>query len=74
MGEGLERNIWDQTDGMDIVERIIPNILVEDIGGENEMICPHIELEVRIRIKSIVVKEIGGVDHLLDEISDLMNY
>jgi hypothetical protein len=62
----------------DIIERVIPDVLVEDdcesIGGENEMICPHIELEVRIRIKSIVVKEIGGVDHLPDEISDLMNY
>jgi hypothetical protein len=32
---------------MDVVERILPNILVEDIGG---------------------------VDHLPDEISDLMNY
>ena len=62
----------------DIVERIIPNILVEDdcesIGGEQEMVYPHLKLEVMSRIKSIVVKEFGGIDHLPDKISDLVNY
>ena len=63
---------------VDIVERIIPNLLVEDdcesIGGEKEMVYPHLKPEVLIRIKSIVVKEFGGIDHLPNEISDLMNY
>ncbi len=67
-GEGYEH----------IVERIIPNILVEDdcesIGGNKEMVYPHLKPEVLIRIKSIVVKEFGRIDYLPNEISDLMNY
>jgi hypothetical protein len=65
-------------DYKDIVEKIVPNILVEDdcesIGGEKEMVYPHTEPGVKTRIKSIVVKEFGGIDHLPDEITDLMNY
>lgn len=74
MGECLKRNIWDQIDDMDVVERILPNILVEDIGGEKEMVYPHSKPEVWTRIKSFVIKEIGGIDHLPDEMSDLMKY
>ena len=62
----------------DIIERVIPDVLVEDdcesIGGENEMICQHIELEVRTRIKSIVIKEFGGIDHLPDKMFNLLKY
>jgi len=65
-------------DYKDIVERIIPNLMVEDdcesIGGEKEMVYPHLKPEVRLRTKSIVVKEFGGLDHLPDEMSDLINY
>ena len=74
MGDNLERNIWHQTDDMDIVERILPNIMVEDIGGEKEMVYPHIKPEMMPRIKSIVSKEFGGIDHLPDKMSNLLKY
>ncbi len=74
MGDNLERNIWHQTDDMDIVERIFPNIMVEDIGGKKEIVYPHSKPEVRPRIKSIVSKEFGGIDHLPDKMSNLLKY
>ena len=59
----------------EIVERVLPDILIEDncesIGGEKEMTYPHIKPELKIRIKSIVVKEFGGIDHLPENISTL---
>jgi hypothetical protein len=61
-----------------IVERIMPDILIEDdcesIGGEIEMVYPHLAPEMKKRIKSIVVKEFGGIDHLPDHLPDLINY
>lgn len=62
----------------DIAERIIPDVLIEDdcesIGGENEMTITHVEPEIEKKIKSIVTKEFGGIDHLPDKISALLNY
>src|SRR3989338_4009957 len=59
----------------DIAEKIIPNVEIEDycesIGGENEMTITFVKPEIKRRIKSIVVKEFGGIDHLPDEISKL---
>lgn|SRR3989338_2264531 len=59
----------------DIAERLVPDILIEDdcesIGGEKEMTITFVKLEIKKRIKSIVVKEFGGIDHLPDEISKL---
>jgi hypothetical protein len=59
----------------DVAERIQPDILIEDdcesIGGEVEMTYPHIKPELKARIKSIVVKEFGGIDHLPDEVKSL---
>jgi len=61
----------------DIAERVLPDILIEDdcesIGEENEMTYPHIKQELRARIKSIVVKEFGGIDHLPDDLTVLMD-
>jgi hypothetical protein len=61
----------------DIAERMLPDILIEDdcesIGGEKERVYPHIKQELRTKIKSVVVKEFGGIDHLPDNISDLLN-
>lgn len=61
----------------DVAERLIPNVLVEDdcesIGGEPEMTHPHIRKDLKQKIKSIIVKEFGGIDHLPDKISELMN-
>ncbi len=57
----------------DVAERVMPDILVEDdcesIGGAKQMTYPHIRQELQQRIKSIVVKEFGGIDHLPDEIN-----
>ena len=61
-----------------VAERVLPDILIEDdcesIGGEKEMTYPHIQPELKAGIKSIVVKEFGGIDHLPDDISALMSY
>jgi hypothetical protein len=61
----------------DIVERAIPDILIEDdcesIGGDKEMTYPHINPALQSKIKSIIVKEFGGIDHLPDKIVLLAN-
>ncbi|MBI5392433.1 hypothetical protein HZA96_01065 [Candidatus Woesearchaeota archaeon] len=59
----------------DIVERIIPDILIEDDCksiGEDEIVIHHIKPEIRKRVKSIVVKEFEGIDELPDDIQDLL--
>jgi len=62
----------------DVVERARPDILIEDdcesIGGKRAMTYPHIRPEFQAKIKSVVVKEFGGIDHLPDEISALLFY
>jgi hypothetical protein len=62
--QGIERY-------QDVVERILPDILIEDdcesIGGAPEIIHPHLPLELQERITSIVVAEFGGIDHLPDD-------
>ena len=59
----------------DVVKRVMPDILIEDdcesIGGKDEMTYTHIDPELKKRIKSIVVREFGGIDHLPDNISSL---
>jgi len=60
-----------------VAERIMPDVLVEDdcqsIGGINEMTITHIRPDLKSQIKSIPVKEFGGIDHLPDNISALIN-
>jgi len=60
----------------DIAEKIIPDILIEDncesIGGINEMTITHIKPQIKSKIKSIAVKEFGGIDFLPDKISALI--
>jgi len=61
----------------DVVERIrpLPDVIVEDgcesIGGEVEMVYPNLRPELKNRIKSIVVNEFGGIDHIPDRIGEL---
>ena len=59
----------------EIAERVLPDVLIEDdcesIGGEKVMTYPHVKPELKVRIKSVAVKEFGGIDHLLDDISAL---
>lgn len=65
-------------DYKDVAERIVPDLLIEDdcesIGGEKEMVYPHIRLELKSKIKFIVVQEFGGLDHLPDNLQELLNY
>jgi hypothetical protein len=62
----------------DVAERVLPDVIVEDdcesIGGEVEMTYPHIRPDIKARIKSIVVPEAGGIDHLPDDIAILRDY
>lgn len=62
----------------EVAEQIMPDILIEDdcesIGGEKEMTYLNIKPELKDKIKSIVVKEFEGIDHLPDSIEDLTNY
>jgi len=56
----------------DVAERIAPDALIEDdcesIGGEKELTITNIKPEIKNKIKSIVVPEFGGIDHLPDRI------
>ena len=60
----------------DVAERVLPDVIVEDdcesIGGEIQMTYPHIRPEFKVRIKSIIIPEAGGIDHLPDDIHALM--
>jgi hypothetical protein len=51
------------------------DVLVEDdcesIGGADQMTITYIKPDIKNRIKSIVVKENGGIDHLPDNIEAL---
>jgi len=59
----------------DVVERVMPDIIVEDncesIGGKGEMVYTYIKPELKRRVKSIAVREFGGIDHLPDSVSKL---
>ncbi len=62
----------------DVAERLMPDMIVEDdcegIGGEVQMTYPHIRPDLKSRIKSVVVKEFGGIDHLPDSLTELIRY
>ena len=59
----------------DVAERVMPDILIEDdcasIGGEAEMTYPNLREDLKPKIKSIVVKEFQGIDHLPDSLAEL---
>lgn len=58
-----------------VVERVGGDIVIEDdcesIGGEVEMTYPQIREPLKSKIKSIVVKEFEGIDHLPERIVKL---
>lgn len=69
-------NLYFRTQGedyKDVAERLAPDILIEDdcksIGGESEMIYPHLSSESKSKVKHITVNEFGGIDHLPDNLS-----
>ena len=55
----------------DLAEQVKPDILIEDdcesIGGAEEMTITHINPVIKQQIKSIPVKEFGGIDNLPDK-------
>ncbi len=63
-------------DYKDIAEELVPDVLIEDdcesIGGADEMTYTHINPEIKQKIKSIPVKEFGGIDHLPDNLQELV--
>lgn len=62
----------------DVAEHLMPDILIEDdcesIGEESEMTYPHISKDLKKQIKPIIVKEFGGIDHLPDNVKELITY
>ena len=52
----------------DLVERIIPDILIEDdcksIGGEKQWCITNVKEDVKRNIKSIIVEEFNGIDNI----------
>lgn len=59
----------------DVVRRVLPDVLIEDdcesIGGEQEMISPYLDADLRTTITALVVKEFEGIDHLPDDLARL---
>jgi len=59
-----------------IAGREMPDVLIQDdcesIGGSGEMTYQQIGPELRPRIKSIVVREFEGIDHLPDSLQELL--
>lgn len=57
------------------VEEATPDILIEDdcesIGGLHQMTYPNLNLKLKSKIISIVIKEFGGIDHLPNNIEEL---
>jgi hypothetical protein len=60
-----------------VIEIHKPDVLIEDdcesIGGKKEMVYTSLELGLQKKIVLIGVKEFGGVDHLPDNLSDLIS-
>jgi hypothetical protein len=56
---------------VDVVSRAAPDILVEDdcesIGGRGETVSAHLPPEVSQKVRSLVVREFEGIDHLPDD-------
>lgn len=52
----------------DLVEKIIPDILIEDdcksIGGEKQWCITHVRDDIKRNIKSIIVEEFKGIDNI----------
>ncbi|MBI2011374.1 hypothetical protein HYS91_01265 [Candidatus Daviesbacteria bacterium] len=76
-----QKNLYFRQQGeeyKDIVESLVPDIYIEDdcesIGGEEEMVYPYIDPKLKKKIKSIVVREFEGMDHLPDNLNTLKSY
>ncbi len=60
----------------DVAARARPDLIVEDdcesIGGEPEMTYPHLRPDLKRHIRSVVVREFGGIDALPDDPARLL--
>lgn len=60
-----------------VAESVVPDVMIEDdcesIGGEAQMVYPHIAPVLQRRITSFVVREFEGIDHLPDNLPDLLH-
>ncbi len=62
----------------DVATRVLPDILIEDdcesmgAESESEMTYPNLSDEIKSKIKPIVVKEFGGIDHLPNDLNELI--
>jgi hypothetical protein len=65
-------------DYKDVAEKLVPDILIEDdcesIGGKKEMTYTFIKPALKRKIKLIAVKEFGGIDHLPDDLDELLKF
>lgn len=59
----------------DLVEMVHPDVLIEDdcksIGGSWQMCITNVEPKIKDTIKSIVVEEFKGIDHLQHDVQKL---
>jgi hypothetical protein len=61
----------------DIAGREVPDVLVEDDCesiGADQITYPQIAPSLRARIKSIIIPEFGGIDHLPDDPQALLRW
>jgi hypothetical protein len=62
----------------DVVARAAPDVLVEDdcesIGGRGETATAHLSPEVAKKVRSLVVREFEGIDHLPDDPRRLVTF
>ena len=79
-GGAPEGDLFFRTDDEDygqVAMRVSPDVIVEDdcesIGGEKEMTWTKVPTEMRARVKSVVVPEFGGIDHLPDDPAELID-
>ena len=60
---------------IDVVKEVKPDVLIEDdcesIGGAKEMCLTYMNNELKSQIKTIVVKEFDGIEHLPDDVKKL---
>jgi hypothetical protein len=59
-----------------VAEEVIPDVLIEDdcrsIGGSRNWTITYVKPDIKSLIHSIIVREFGGIDHLPDEVSELL--
>ncbi len=73
-GKLLYRNAGEEY--KDVAERLLPDVLIEDdcesIGGRKKMTYTHIRTDLQEKIRLLSIKEFEGIDHLPDNLSQLI--